>query len=151
SPDREVRGVGGVPNQHYVLVMPPPVGYALEVEPARRVEIGYLVDQRLAVEMSRENALEHRDALGGTELIEAESKPGFRWAFDDEGAHLVVEAVGMAPDPPRDRSLERKREGAEDPPGAQPDVLVAAHVDLGSEAVRPLLPQAATDAVASNN
>src|SRR5262249_28790721 len=80
-----------------------------------------------------------------------ESNPGFRWAFDDEGTHLVVEAVGMAPDPPRDRSLERKREGAEDPPGAQPDVLVAAHVDLGSEAVRPLLPQAAIDAVASNN
>jgi len=39
----------------------------------RRVEIGHLVDQRPAVEMSRENALEHCQALSGTELIEAES------------------------------------------------------------------------------
>ena len=59
--------------------------------------------------------------------------PGGFAAFDDEGRGVVVELVGVGPDPAVFGLLEREGEGFERFVGAEPDVLVRADVDVDAE------------------
>src|SRR5215204_1309179 len=128
--DGEVRGVGGIPHQHDVVVEPVLVADPLEVEPRRPVEVTLIVDQGVAVEVGLEDLLHEGDALVGPELVEAQALPGLRRAFDYAGAGVFVKAVGVDPDPTGSRLLEREGEGVEDLVGAEPDELIGPHVHV---------------------
>ena len=136
-PDREVRGVRGVAEQHDVLVRPVLVADGVEVQPARVVG-----DERVVAEDVGEQLAAERDALlvvlarrEGMRLarVEPGAPPRLLVGLDDEGRHRLV--VGVAVDL-EDAVLglhDVERERLEDEVGAEPHELAPAPVERRPE------------------
>src|SRR5919199_5331734 len=105
----------------------------------------------MTVEVGLEYLLHKRDALVRPELVEAQPLPGLLRALDDTGRGVVVEPIGVDPDPTGLRFLEYEGEGVEDPVGTEPDVLVLAHVYVSPEVVFVESSHPAVDAVAADD
>src|SRR3546814_9802595 len=75
--------------------------------------MGRVGHEAVAAEILGEDLLAERDRLGLVHLVETELLPRLRVRLDDEGRKVVIEAIGVGPDPPRIRLLEGKGEGVE--------------------------------------
>src|SRR5260370_27529661 len=88
----------------------------------------------MAAEMPGEDLLAGRNRLLAVHVAEAPRRPSLLAAFDDEGRGLGLELVGVRPHPAVLGLLEDEGEGVvELLPGAEPDELAFAHVDVGLE------------------
>ncbi len=130
---------------------PGAVGEGAEVQPLRAAAGVRPADQPVAVQQLDEELFQTDEALRLVGPVEAEARPGFRGAFDDTGAVVRAEPVGVAPDPAVRCLHEGERESVEDLRGAQPDVLVPAEPDLRTEAVGVPLAHPAVDTVAGDD
>ncbi len=127
-PDREVRGVRRVAEEHDPPVVPDPVRHLREVEPERAVR-----EELAAAEVAREELLAEREALLLVHRVEAGRAPHVLRALDDERAHALVVGVGVDVEEPVLGLLEDEGEGVEDEVGAEPDVLRALRLDARAE------------------
>ena len=139
--------VGGIAQQHDVVVIPALAGDAREIEPGRAAQMLRVAHQAVAAEMALEQHLAGGDAVRHAHPIEAEPPPGGLVALDDEGRGRLIEAIGVRPDPAVLGLLEDESEGVEQPIGAEPDVFVAAQLDARPKCRGEALAHAAVDAV----
>src|SRR3546814_2565090 len=95
--------------------------------------MGHVGHEAVAAELLGEDLLAERDRLGLVHLVETELLPRLRVRLDDEGRKVVIEAIGVGPDPPRIRLLEGKGEGVEHLLGAEPEELVPPRLNVRSE------------------
>jgi hypothetical protein len=102
--------------------------------------------QRIAVEIFREDALAHRDRLGLIHPVEAEP-PDVGIHLDDEGREIVVETIGVRPDPASVDLFEGEGEGVEGLVRAEPEEFVAADLDVDVEMLGIGIADAAVGAV----
>ena len=149
--DREMRRVGGVPQQHHPAVAPALAGDAGEVEPGRAALMFGIAHQRVAVQPVGEEGLGRAAGPGLVHPLEAEASPGGLGAFDDEGRCPRFELVGVRPDPAVRRLDEGECEGVEGPGRAQPDVFVGAHVDIDAEDLGCVVADPAVQAVCGDD
>jgi hypothetical protein len=137
--DREVRGVGGVAEQHHVAVVPALVADGVEVEP-----LGVVGEDPVTLELVGEDVGDPLDGVvvrdagredGVLGAVEAGAAPDVFVHLHDEGGAGV--GVGVAVDLHGSplRLLDEELERLEDQVGAEPDVLVVAAVQGGPEAV----------------
>ena len=138
--DREVRGVGGVAEQHDVAVVPALVADGVEVEP-----LGVVGEDLVALQLVGEDL---RDPLDGVLVgdaragrsrasvaVEAGAAPDVLVHLDDEGRARVRVGVAVDLHGAPLRLLDEELERLEDQVGAEPDVLVVAAVERRPEAV----------------
>ena len=85
------------------------------------------------------------------QVVQPQRRPGLRRALHDERAGVRVERVGVEPDPAGLGLLETEGERVEDVRRAQPDVLVAADVDVRAEVLGVPLADPAAGAVAGDH
>ena len=149
--DRIMRRVRGIAQEHDLAVVPGLALDAREVQPGRAAQVRGVAQQRLAVQVSGEQVLADGDAGVPVRRVQSEAAPGRLRAFDDEGRGVRVEAVGVGPDPAVPGLFEDEGEGVEGAPGAEPDELVPAQVDLGREGRGVTLPDLAVDAVGGDD
>ena len=86
----------------------------------------------MAAQIRLEELLAERDRLLGVGRVEAVREPGLLAALDDEGAQLLVEAVGVHREPAVLGALEDKREGVERQRRAEPDEAAAPPVEAAA-------------------
>ena len=145
-PDREMRGVGGVAQQHDVAAVPALVAHEQEARPQRAV--GH---EAVALQLLGEQRLARAQRLGLVHLIEAQRAPRVLRGFDDPRAGVLVEGVGVDLDEPGLGLLEDEGEGVEHEVGAEPDVLAALRRDAFAEVRRVGLAHEAVDAVRADD
>ncbi len=135
--DGEVRGVGGVAEQHDVLVAPRRVPHGGEADPPGTV--GY---QPVAVEVVAEDLLAQPDAVlvvgSGRDVtrgegVESRPPPGLLVDLDDEGAAFAVERVRVDLRGPEVPFLDDEGEGFEDLVGGEPHVTAVPFVQVRPE------------------
>ena len=145
--DREMGRVRRIAQEHDLAVMPALAGDAREVEPRRAAQMRRVAHQAVALEISLEQHLARGDAVHPAHLVETERPPGCLVALDDEGRGVRIEPVGVRPDPAVLGLLEDEGERVEHLVGAEPDVLVPAHLDARLENRGVAAPRPAVDAV----
>ena len=145
--DGEMRGVRGIAHEHDVAVVPDLAVDAREIQPRRAANVAGFHEQRLSAEVFRKEPLADRDALGLLERVEPEAAPRRLLALDDEGRGVLVEAVGVRPDPAVGGFLESEGESVEGLVRAKPDIFVLSHLDIGLEDFAVCLPDDAVDTV----
>ena len=137
--DGEVRGVGGVAEQHDVVVEPALVADRGEADPARVVR-----QDLVPVEHMREELAHGRDGglVGLTrgevlrrDRVEPRSAPHVVMHLDDEGAAVGVEGVAVHLHDAMRRLEDVEGERLEDLVGAEPHVAATPHVERGLEVV----------------
>jgi hypothetical protein len=121
----EVRGVRGIPHEHYVPVVPGAVGQVLEALPAGGLGTG-LTEQPSPAQRPAERLLQQPQSLIAVQGVQLQALPLLRGARDDTGAGRGARRVGVHPDPPGRGPLEGERDAREDVVGAEPDEPVAA-------------------------
>jgi hypothetical protein len=100
--DGEMRGVGGVAQQHDVVLEPALAEHAVELEPhGRAAQMAGVGNQAGAVEHVGEQFLAEGNRLVRVHLVDACLEPGFFRRLDDEGRPFFVELVGMQVEPAR--------------------------------------------------
>ena len=150
--DRKMRGVRGVAEQDQLIVRPAPGDDPAEIEPGRRAaQMPGIGHQRVAVEMLGEDLLAPRDCLVLALLVEAELFPRLGCHLDDEGRKLVVEAIGVGPHPALGQLLEGKRKSVERLVRAEPDIFVAAWLDVDVEMLGIAIADAAVGTVGDDD
>ena len=134
--DREMRRGRGIAQQHDVLVAPLLAKHARELDPGRAADVAGVGHQLVPVKMVFEDLLADRDGLFLRLLAETVGVEGLLAAFDDESRRVLVELVGVNPDPALVGLLEDEGEGVvELLMRAEPNEGAAAHVDVGLESV----------------
>ena len=83
--------------------------------------------------------------------VEAEPGPGLRVHLDDEGREIVVEAIGVRPDPAGLGLLEGEGEGVEHLVRAEPEEFVFPHLDVDAEMRLVAVADAAVGAVGGDD
>ena len=132
--DREMRGVGGIAEQDEIAVAPGAADDPAELQPRPRPgQVRRVRQEGMAVQVTGEDPLAMRDRLALLHPVEPEPGPGVRVHLDDEGAHPLIEAIGVRPDPAGLGLLEREGEGLERFGRPEPEELVAAHLDVDVE------------------
>ena len=136
-PDREVRGVRGVPEQHHVPRAPGATAHRQEVDPPRVVG-----DQRPAAERLAEQPLAEGDAL---EIalprrertfrtgIESRAPPRILVRLDDERAHRLVVRIRMRLEHPLRCLLDEELERVERELRPEPHIPAVPSLQLGIE------------------
>ena len=153
--DREVGGVGGVTEDHHVVVDPVLVADRGEADPARVVG-----DHAVTVEHVGEQLADQGDRLlvrltntprPVSEVGEPGTPPHPTRHLDDKGrpGGVVRVAVDLHHAVRRLRDVER--EGVEDLVGAEPDVLAVAYVEGGTEGVGVPLPHGRVEPVGAQD
>ena len=105
----------------------------------------------MAVQIFGEDPLAQGDRLGLVHPVEAEPGPGLRVHLDDEGREIVVEAIGVRPDPARLGLLEGEGEGLEHLVRAEPEEFVPADLDVDAEMRLVAVADAAVGAVGGDD
>ena len=157
--DREMRGVRGVAHQHdggravgAAGVHPGLADDARKADPLRRaLQVVGVGEQRVAVEVLREQLLAEGDRLLLFHRLQAGRAPDALGRLDDEGRGLVVEAVGVGLEPAPLGFLEGEGEGVEQLSRAVPDEAAVAQVDVGPVGLGVLRADAAVQAVAGDD
>ena len=140
--DREVRGVGGVTDEHDVVPVPVRVLDRREAAPQRAV-----LQEPMAFELAREEPLGEDDGVVLAHLVEAGAPPRRLRRLHDERRVSGVVAVGVdAPEAVR-ALLEDEGEGAERKRRAEPHEPVRAPVHVRLEVLGVLGADQAVDAV----
>ena len=132
GPDREVRGVSGIAEEHDPPVVPDPVRHLGEIEPD-----GAIREQLAPAEIAGEQLLAERKRLLFGPVRVTVTEPRLEGALDDERGHALVVRVRMHVVDPVLRLLEDEREGVEDVVGPEPDVLRALGLDRRPEVAEP--------------
>src|SRR5438477_2123749 len=139
------RGLG-VADQHGVVLDPRAVGDIGKVAPQRAVD-----DQRMAVELLGEHALEHRQHLRFAQFIEPEIAPGLLIHLDHPGRALGLVLVDVGEQHAFFGFTEKVFERIERLGRAQPGEFVGPQVDARLEMVLVLLADARVDAVGDHD
>jgi hypothetical protein len=127
--------MGGISGQHGLTAVPALVGDRTEVQPRSVRAVRKLPDELMPVQMAREDLLQDGQARLRRQGVETQARVRLSRAFDDECAGLGVDSVRMSPHPSALGEHEGKREGFEYLVRPQPDVPVAAQLDIGLEAL----------------
>ena len=127
-PDREVRRVGRIAEEHDASVVPDGVRHLREVEPDRAVR-----EQLAAAEIAREQLLAERERLLFGPVRVTVTEPRLEGTLDDERGHALVVRVRVHVVDAVLRLLEDERERVEDMVGPEPDVLRPLGLDLRPE------------------
>ena len=107
--DGEVRGVGGIADQHAVAVVPAPAQHALEGEPGGAAQVRGVAHQLVAVEVLREQLSAEGDRLLVVRLVEAVRAPGLLARLDDDRRERLAELVGVDLEPAVLRFARRRK------------------------------------------
>ena len=107
--------------------------------------------QGVTIQILPENLLADADGFVRVRGVETQFLESLRPAFDDEGRGVLVELVGMDPDPPGFRLLEDEGEGVERLVRPEPDELVPTYVDVGLEPVRIAIADLGVDPVGGDD
>lgn len=91
--------------------------------------------ERIAVQPLREQGLAGPAGLVLIHIAETQPFPGLRIAFDDKGRGVVIEAVGVGPDPAVFCFHKDESEGLEHLVRAQPDEFILPDLDVRLECV----------------
>ena len=111
--DREVRGVGGISQQHDILVHPAFVAHSRKVQPVATAQMGAICHQPMPAQVRREEPFAERERILRAGRVEAVCEPRLFPALDDERAQFFVEAIRVHGKPAVLGLLEEKREGVE--------------------------------------
>ncbi len=133
-----MRGVGGVAQEHHVLVSPGLVAHRGEVDPPRVVGQDLVAVEHVGEQLAHAGdrgvvGLARREVTVGV-LPEAGVAPDLGVHLHDERAAVGVEGVPMDLHHPGRRLCDVELERVEDPVGAQPHVLAVALLQGGPEA-----------------
>src|SRR3712207_4329455 len=127
-------GMSGVADQDEVAVGPALAKYAPEIEPGLRPgQVPRVRHQPGTTEIAGEDALAERDRLRLVHPIKPQKLPGLRRHLHDEGRMLLVEAIGMGPDPAGLGPLEGEGEGFKGLACAEPEELVSTDLHVDAE------------------
>ena len=147
GPDREMRGVRGIANEHDVLVIPRGVADANEREPGPVPLMPRVMHQAVAPQPWREHRFAGREGRVHIRAVEPGVPPRALVALDDEGGLCLVEPIGVRLEDARVVHDEDEREGVEALRRAEPNVARLAHIEVGPEVRGELLADGAVDAV----
>lgn len=129
-----MRGVRGIAEQDDLVVRPAIGDDPPEIEPGLRPrQMRGVGHQRIAVEIFREDILADGDRFRLIHPVEAECRPDIGIHLDDEGREIVIEAIGVRPDPAGFDLFEGEGEGVEGLVRAEPEEFVAADLDVDVE------------------
>jgi hypothetical protein len=153
--DREVGGVGGVAEQHHVVVAPPLVAHGGEADPPRVVRQHASPAEHVGEDLA--HGLDGSDVgLAGGKgerlaRIEARAAPHVVVHLDDERAAVLVERVAVHLHDAVLGLADVEGERLEDGVGAQPHVAAPAHVEARAEVVGVLGAHGRVQAVARDD
>ena len=127
----EVCRVCGIANQHHAIVLDPIVAVdRREIDPGRASDMGRVGEELMTIQVLLENLAAGFSALGMGHVLKAQGVIDLGGCFHDEGRGLVVELIGVGPDPAVLGLLKNKRERvSESLVGTQPDKLVGSGLD----------------------
>ncbi len=126
----KVGGVGGVPDQDDVLVVPACVADGSELPPDRSIR-----EQTMSVELPREQPLAEGERGALVLGVETGGGPRVRRGLHDEGGMLALVLIRVHPPQSMGVVLEVKGEGRERSRGAQPDKTVGTDIQCRTECV----------------
>jgi hypothetical protein len=129
--DREVRGVGGVSQQHNVAMVPAGVLDGAEAPPHRAVLL-----EGVSLELLGAQRLAEGDGVLLRGAVETGRAPRLLAGLDDEGGMPALVLIGVDAPEPVAVVLEIEREGRERTGGPEPDEPVRPPVDGRPEMVR---------------
>ena len=154
--NRKVRRVHRVAHQHHMLavgVAQPPLlaAHPLKVQPRRAAQVARIGHQLVALQRVFEQVLAKRNARVLVGRVQPVCQPHVFRALHDEGGGVLVELVNVGLKPAVFGALKVESEGVVQPVGAQPDVAVGPHHNVGLEGVGVLGANARIDAVAGDD
>ena len=131
-PDREVGRVGGVTDQHDVLIAGPAVPRPV-ADGDERPPDGFVRQQPVAAEIGGEQFLAEGQAVGLAHRVEPRGAPGRLRGLDDEGAAVGVVGIGVDLEEAVRRRREDEGEDSQGEVGAEPDVLAGGGGEAAAE------------------
>ena len=161
--DREMGGVGGVADQHdgpgpirtvrpVRPMHPMRADHAWKANPLRRAaQVRRIADQFVPAQHACEELFAKGDGFVLVHPVQPVGQPDRLGRLDDEGAHLLVKAVGMGLEPAARCFLKVEGEGVKTLGCAEPDKAAGAQINVGLVDMRILLPDAAVQAVAGDH
>ncbi len=117
-----MRGVQRVTEEHDAVPVPPRVFHERKIEPPHEI----VREERVAVEMFREDALEETAGIAVLHRVQPRGPPRRFAAFDNERAAAAIELVRVRGEEAFRCLDERQREPVKQLRRAEPDVLVPA-------------------------